>query len=358
MSRTNLYYLVARNRANNDFQVIPVFGNRGCSLEEIDLYTTEFSSEEELAKALREASVVSYSDIDFFIANQKRVKGETYLKKQELLFSKSKKVQEIAQNSMNGKIEKSSNQIDRILDYFGEKMTTNSGFYSDVIAGRTNVYEKYARYFPFNRSRSLASMKYRDGGWARTSYPLVRNIVEATSREKRRYSRMSDQLHRDLLDTRLIRVTDPEYDENQLSMFDQIDEDMVDDSVLEVMSQFEKLPKDTFVLQDEETHFNPSTFSSYEEGDLEKFDTYLSPELKLCVRLFAAHRDYLEEFPINLAEPHQVPIQQGLKTMVKLLREDPEVLSRACLWCRLYEKYGEKTLGDRDERGFQKRKDS
>lgn len=351
------YYLIARDRVSNDFQTLPVNEKKGCALEEIDLFTIGFQNSEDLAKYYQEHGL-TYPNVDFFIASQNKLNGEVYLKKQELLFANNSVVRDIAENSLKKRIEDSSPQIDKILDTFADKVFQDSILFDQVMTGKTNVYDKYAKYFAFTRYASTSRIKYRDGAWARTCYPLIRNILEAMSRKNRRYARMSDDLFRGLLDDKLQRITAPGYNENQYNMFDQfpgiVPEEDINDKIVEVMSMIEKLPRDTFVIKDEHTSFNQQTFPLYAEGDLEKFETYIPESLRYGIQLFTMHRDYLENEPQKFGDAYQVPIREGLKTMIEVFRTQPEVLERTYLWCQLYGEYKDKVLGDVHGREYQK----
>ena len=63
MSKKSLYYLVGRDRRNNDFTIIPIAGKWGNRLEEIDLYTTNYSNVLELIQALHVQNVIDEKDI-------------------------------------------------------------------------------------------------------------------------------------------------------------------------------------------------------------------------------------------------------------------------------------------------------
>ena len=357
MSKTNQYYLIARDRLTNEYQVVSIDGRRSFSLEELDLYTTHFENESVLERGLNKIHAISLSNVDFFIAGQSKVNGKKVLKKMEVLYQNNDSIREIAKNSKNKNIEASMPQIDRILDQFADKMARSPILYEQVVSGKTNIYDKYANYFIFTR-RNLASIKYRDGGWARTSYPLVRNILEATSRHNTRYARMSDQMYRGLLDEKLLRETDPDYDPNQLSFLDDIIENPVDEEkLLSVMSSFEKLPAATILIDNNHAFFNATTFLNYEEGDLEKFQTYLPENLRLILRLFMVQRDALETAPERMGEAYQRPVQKGQRDMIDIFKIHPEILDRAYAWCQLFDTYKEKTLGDVNGREYQKRRE-
>ena len=356
MGKANEYFLVARNRLSNQFQILKVDGKRSNSLEELDLYTTSFKDEYDLEDVLQEEGILSDDDTDFFIVHQTRVNGQPKLVKQEVLFSIHSVVRDIAKNSKRGEIAKSEYLIDHILDSFADKMRRTPTLYEDVTTGKTAVFEKYAKYFIMTR-QNLASIKYRDGGWARTSYPLIRNIVEASSRRNAKYARMSDQMYRSLLDQKLLDATTPGYNPDQLSFFDMGVETMVpvdEDKLLEVMSSFEHLPASTVLIENEKAIFNRNTFPSYEGNDLEVLQTKLTSELLLRLRLFLVQRDCLDTSPASMGGVYQNPIRQGQQDMIQLLKNHPDVLDNAYDWCQVYHKYAGKVSGDVHGREYQK----
>ena len=355
MSKENVYYLVARNRLTNDLEMIPVQGKRGCSLEEIDLYTTAFEDSFHLERDLNEKGFpISFSD--FFIVNQGCLYGEKYLQKQEVLYSYHNVVREIAKDSLHHDIEHSSECIDRILDSFAYKMFMNSSLHEQVISGETNIYPKYVKYF-YIRPRFHSSIKYRDGGWARTSYPLIRNIVEAASRKTNRYDWYSNFMYRDLLDSSLFEMTDSSYDPDQLLFFTSDEAQEKQRKIISVMQTFEKLSIDTFIVEEERCVYNPLTFSEYEEGDLEKFQTYLPEELFSLLRILFVQRYFLEISSEKMIGRYQRSVKNRLNQIVSYLQNNPEMLEKVSAWCQLYETYNEKAMG-KDGREYQKRRES
>lgn len=356
MGKTNEYFLIARNRLTNQFQVVPFGGKRGHSLEEIDLYTTDFKDEYELEDTLREDGVLPDEDTDFFIVHQRRANGEVTLTKQEALFSKHNIVRDIAENSRKGQITKSEYLIDHLLDSFADQMRRDPLLYERVVSGQTGIFEKYAKYFIFTR-QNLSSMKYRDGGWARTSYPLIRNVVEATKRHNTRYAHISDIMYRSLLDEKLLDVTDPNYDPNQMSFFDMGVErpgSYDEDKLLEVMTSLEHLPSDTITIENGQASFNRSAFAEYRGNDLEKFMN-LPQTVLLQLRLFFVQRDLLESACENGIS--QKRIRQGQQDMIQLLKNQPDLLDRVYNWCQLYHDYEGRLFGDNHGTEFQKRRE-
>lgn len=350
MSKTNEYYLIARNEKTNEFKVVPVNNHRSSSLEDIDLFTIKFQSSEDLTKFLNEKNILSLAKYDFFIVNQKKIQDRTVLKKQELLFRKHKAIKDIAENSKAKSIYKSGPNIDAILDSFAYYMQQEDYFWGQVVTGKTNIYSKYADYFVRGKNVDIPTVKYRDGGWARKSYPLIRNILEAESRPKTKYETIERDMYRSLIDDRLFEKTKSTYADEQISMFDFLPEEKEkEEKLLEVLNVFENLPRDVFIIKDEEARFNENTFSSYNDNDLEIFRRNLPEKLQYVLQLLAVHKDTYKNF-----DSFQLPITQSLNAIVRLLKSKKQVLDRAYDWAMLYVKYKEKALGDVSGRGYQK----
>ena len=105
MSKKSMYYLVARNRKTNDFQIIPIAGKYGNSLEEIDLYTTNYSGIQELIQALYSHQVIDEEDMNFFIVSQGNMNGEKKVSYLDLLFGDSAEIRDIASASSKGEMD-------------------------------------------------------------------------------------------------------------------------------------------------------------------------------------------------------------------------------------------------------------
>lgn len=357
MGKVSLYYLIARDRKTDDFSVIPVQGKRGTALEEIDLFTTQYSSSEEFQKALQENGILSYEDMDFFIVTQSKVQGKTVLRNYGVLYSEDEAIRDIAKNSLQKNMEASSAKIDHILDYFAGQIARKPALYDLVITGQTNVYEKYAKYFAYSRAANSGSIKFRDGGWARTSYPLIHNVLDAMNHVSRSYSLVSDQMHRSLLEKDLLRVTDPSYDENQLSFFESLELDRTDHQISSIMRKIEALPRDVFITRGATMVFNEQLFSEYQSQDLEKFQTFLSEDLRLKVEMLLIHRDYLDHSAYPFGNDYLPAVQKDQQEIIQYLRKHSAILDSVSEWCLLYQTYRNKELGDVDGREYQKRKE-
>lgn len=353
MGKANVYYLIGRDRKTNEFDVINVGGKRGCSLEDIDLFTTDFACPEEISKKFGRDI-----DTDYFIAFQKRMGNKKEIKTYEVLYSDNDMIKEIAKNSKEKHISDSSPKIDRILDFFAGQIDRKPVLRERVITGHTNVYEQYAKYFRFSHYRVSSSIKHNDGGWARSSYSLIRNVLDTLGRDTISYLNLSDQMHRELLSKDLFRVTDPGYDPNQYSLFDMFPiEDDSDDKIFEVLGTFEGLDRGVITCEGDTPMFFSGTFDNYEGNDLEILQSSLDTNLISKLQMLLMHRDYLDNSPYPFGESYVSLVERDQRDIVNLLKNDSTVLNNAVEWCHIYKKYDNKVLGDSDGRSYQKRRE-
>ena len=176
MKKGNAYFLVARDRNTNNIERISL-DNETTSLEEIDLYTTSFRQEAALSRVLYLQQKVKSLNNDFFIIYQTIDKQ---LQLWEVLYDKEKRIRPLAKKSL---LKNSFEQeADQLLNEFCWKMKENPVFYDMVMYKDTNLYPKFIRYFYEKRFEDCSFVKYKDGGWVRKSYPLLRNIIESFRR--------------------------------------------------------------------------------------------------------------------------------------------------------------------------------
>ncbi|MBQ6135581.1 MAG: hypothetical protein IJI60_04630 [Bacilli bacterium] len=176
MKKGNTCFLVARDRNTNNIERV-FLDNETTSLEEIDLYTTSFKQKTALSSALYQRQKVKSLNNDFFIVYQTIDKQ---LQLWEVLYDKDKRIRPIARKSLvKNSFEQDANQL---LNEFCQKMKENPTFYDMVMYKDTNLYPKFIRYFYEKRFEDCSFVKYKDGGWVRKSYPLLRNIVESITR--------------------------------------------------------------------------------------------------------------------------------------------------------------------------------
>ncbi|MBR1936836.1 MAG: hypothetical protein IJ842_03985 [Bacilli bacterium] len=173
MSFRNKYYLIGRNNKKNEIVNISFIKGIKSRLENIDLYTTNFESSEELLKKLYLDNYIDDIDYDVFICNESK-KGLYF---QEPLFKNREKIRDVAELSLDKKADYVIN--DSIIDNFCVRMKSDSAFYSLVMYKKTNLYDKFVNYFIEGRFKYINNIKYADGGWARDSYHVLRNILSS-----------------------------------------------------------------------------------------------------------------------------------------------------------------------------------
>lgn len=228
MSRRNRYFLVARDRDTNTFDIVPITDSYGSSLEEIDLFTTCFDKENTLSKVLKIDHKVESDSLDLFVVHQSIEKGKPTLFIQEVLYSDSDRIRSVAKGSLKRDTDKEQNEMRDIFREFCSRMMHDQLFYNMVLFGHTNLYSKFIRYFSDRRFLDSYGVKFKDGGWIFKSYPTIRGMVEAfhlyendlngtAFRENKRY--------RDLLEEDLLKITGKEYNPQQISLFDFMNEE-------------------------------------------------------------------------------------------------------------------------------------
>ena len=214
MKQKNLYYLVARDRNTNDFEVIPVKEDWGDSLENIDLFTTTFQKEQDLTNYFIETGEISFCNADFFIAHRSTDENQqSVLKLEEVLWREDARIRDIATASIDGDIAKESAKSQELINDFCRRMQEDQSFYDQMIYKKNNLYQKFIRYFLDKRYQETYDVKYVDGAWTQKSYPLLRNIVYYLNHEI-----VEEDRH--LIEDKLFQVTRSSYHPAQGLLFD------------------------------------------------------------------------------------------------------------------------------------------
>ncbi len=349
MGKGNLYYLVARNKKNNNVEIVEINNQVCCSLEVIDLFTTKFSDEKDLANMLYQAGLITDTAVDLFIVNQNS-KHDIYT--QEILYNYAYKIPFIAVKSLNNRIRECSSDVDEILDNFAEKMETVPKYYEMVAFNDTNIYRKYINYFENENldGKVRYDIKYKDGSFARNSYKLIRNIVEANNRfntyKYSTYNINRNQFYRKLLTGKLTEITDKNYQNNQLSFFDDMSicDKSNEEKILEVISVFDTIPRSDFTVENGDIVINKRQFVDCSMDDYNKIECLLGDYLLAVIHRLAKANDL---YKLEVADSTRNEIYN-------LLSNDETVLNLAYEWCRVYTKYKD-FYGDVD--GYQYKKD-
>lgn len=170
MGKRNLYYLMARNRENNEIVNVSFKNKINSKLENIDIYTSSFLSSKQLALELYIEGFINDSNVDLFIAN---VKGNEVFY-QEVLYANKATIQRLANSSLSNKIDTDLSKS--VIAGFCNKMNNNREFDYYVKYNKTNLYRKFIDYFLDGKKLSVTDIMYRDGGWVVNNYHTLRNI--------------------------------------------------------------------------------------------------------------------------------------------------------------------------------------
>ena len=173
MGKRNEYHLIGRNIINNEIVNISFKEGIDTRLESIDLYTTGFESSEDLLKKIYLNNNIDDINYDLFICNENR-NGLFF---QEPLYKNRSEIRDVAKSSLDNKTNYMIN--DSIIDNFCFRMRNDLSFYSSVMYKKTNLYDKFVNYFKERRFKYTNDVKYVDGGWARDSYYVLRNILSS-----------------------------------------------------------------------------------------------------------------------------------------------------------------------------------
>lgn len=275
MKRGNRYYLIARDKKMNQITYIPV---KECdySLESIDLFTSQYNNAESLVSSLIEKGLLSSTDIDFYIVYPKKYKGETLLKSEEVIFNFKLEIKGLTYASLHNRW-KECFIVEPLINRFCYRMYHNHDFYNKVIFGKTNIYSKFARYF-FMDQMDYSCLKHIDGGWIRSSYPLLRNIISVLDEDYRNVDHSHDQIFRDLFVPKLLEMTSIQYDFNQINALSLMGYKTKEEKIIEIIN----------------------TISLLENACL--FDGVFSKEVNDILNFYFSHKedDVLEETQIRL----------------------------------------------------------
>ena len=351
MGRRKEYFLIARNKQNNDYQIIKINGKRSLRLEEIDEFTLRFGNSSNMIDYLTKAKVLEFSDCDFYIANQTK-QEMNYL---EVVYdsreSRTELLREVIDASKQGSLDTNNDIAKRILDNFANKVSGDPVFSDYIINGKSKLPKTFVDNF-VGYNKANYSSKYKRSPWAIRTYSILRNVIvemnryDATNRE----SYYSDSRSRDnetarrRLDDKLLVVTDKNYVDGQLTSFDLEDEQSLEDRLIEILDTFLGTPADVIVKNKKgELCYRRRKFPAYEDGDLNKLSTLLTKELAEIIFDLVSTRQTASIFDDGTYEEY---MKSAKLRLVSKLKEDKVVLNNAYRWCLVYNKYSDRFKGD------------
>ena len=224
----------------------------------------------------------------------------------------------------------------RILDKFAYLMVKNSKFYDFIKSKYHNVYSKYVDYFNFGFTYKQASdVIFNDSCWAKDSYPLIRNIVEAITRF---YSLKSDvvssafeyvekhNLPREKSLGDIMLYTDKEYSEEQLSLFN--NDDKAEKMSL-IMDFMEKMDYKIFNFELGEVSVNTNNI---ECSDIHKrLLSSLNITLMRKLYLYVIYKAYSERDSLYKSEVDIIAAE-----IIALLESNDVIFNQFYAFCLLY----------------------
>lgn len=372
------YYLVAKSKTDNRFEIVKIRGNeiscngtsdleRSFNLEKIDLFTSIFHSEEELLKYLKNKGRINLDDCELFIAARN---GDT-IKYLNCMYHFSDRVDLLRQimiSSDKKELTKDSVDATQLLNDFIYNVFHNERFYNLVVNGYTDIYKKFIDYF----KRCSAGMKeygyskYSDGRWAMTSYILQRSIMDAyniyNQTYKSRYMlndaaslKRNNRNSRESITNELKLITDKDYVEGQISMFDteylladtkvSRDESVTvkssselsrSDKLIEVLTYLDRFPRTMFV--GENLEFSSKIFPGCDVSKLNN----LSKKLKNLINSYSVvNYHYAKALEYQGNSMQLAEDLDGYKKDIKKLLAKDAILDKFYNFCILYGKIKE-----------------
>ena len=404
MGAVKRYYLVIRDKTNNDYNIINICdrngrSNRANRLEVIDDLTTHYRDSNEFINDLLEQGYINNSKVDLFIVSpNSKSNNLDYL---ELVYNSHNKRDEKLKNVIDGALDrdlvKEEDNIKYILDRFADLMCYDDAFNNIVNFGYSNVSKKYINYFKNKRgSKPFYQARFSDGEWALHYYPLIRNIVDIIDRYDK-YKRVTSEAFEENLDyykritpgrrkiTRfllndiynnyfnanqddrlsikpdLLLKTDKNYIDGQLSFNDYYNEEEIkkindiDTKITIVMDVFKHLPRKVFSqLEDNSIIFNTNMFLTYEnDEDKNTLSNLLSSDLLKDIENFIVNLNRLGLYSSRIYDTDSLTKEvKHYKTKIyNRLLDNLDELNDAYSWCMLYNKCMEDDINYRRKLG-------
>lgn len=345
MAKSTTYFLVARDKSNDTVKFITIAGGWGDTLEDIDLFTTDYASPRKLIEYLQKINEIKSENVDLFIVSRGKNKDNSDINIQEVLYSDSQEIKRIAWGFKDNDFKKCDKDIEKILNNFCYQMESNPDFNDMVIYGQTNIYPKFKKYFIDSKYETVYDLKYKDGAWAKKSYYLLRNIFETFSRYKKNNVSEKNIKDRERVRTELVQKTASEYDENQLCFFDMdfSNDTTIEDKKIEIMDTIDRIDTDTIIGIDDIPAINKDKFIIENAKEKEDFSNLLDSDIVCLIA-------YLKQYQVQMSnneffKDYYQDLINACKKNILIGLEDLEVLNNTYLWCTLYNKYNDRRLG-------------
>lgn len=250
------YFLIARNRRDNTFTVLklqevwylgrekgrPGVITRANALEAIDLVTTRFGSEKEMAERMTMNGYIPDSNVDIFIASKREKDGKSYIRFEEVLYNRkadrTAALRRVAQTSLASDFRDDSYDVNAIYDDVISRAYTIDDYLEMLLDGDMNVSRSFAEQLRGITSYSDIPYSLKEkAGFGVSDYRALRNIVESLNRfeglscscRDDRFDKNKEFVEANLSDRMAIVPElsvqlDKDYVEGQLSLFSLLDE--------------------------------------------------------------------------------------------------------------------------------------
>lgn len=193
------YYLIARDRKSNSFNIVNIKEkwylndennntHIACRLEEIDLVTSQFFSRSQLADRLYKIGVIDNTDVDIFIACKKVKDGKEYIRFDEVIYNpyrnrRMANFRDVAFNFLRDRSINTNESENEIYDELIMTLYAASDLFSIVMEGGSSLSKSFV-----NKLRDILKyeevpldLKY-DKYFRASDYRSFRNIVETLNR--------------------------------------------------------------------------------------------------------------------------------------------------------------------------------
>lgn len=403
------YFLIARSRKDNSFTVLKLQetwylgrekGRQGVltrenDLEAIDLVTTRFGSEEEMANRMAMNGYIPDSDVDIFIASKRQKDGKSYIRFDEVIYNPDKdrridSLRRIALTSLASDFKDDKYDIDSIYDEVIALSYMADDYLAMLLDGDMNVSLRFAEQLRGVQQYSEIPYFLKERvGFGADSYLVLRNIVESINRLEQvsthsradRFAQNADFIGKNLsgrmaLVPDLAMQLDKSYVEGQLSLFSLLDDkgkEQVVEATKKVAEEEKLIPqkihiprsgvsdydkrKEVFRVlrhaegkvfyKDKETDtykVNYDVFTSYPptEDEARKLNTYLTGKLpKYFAHYIYDYRMLCECQKDSFTPPSEIAeLQTEVEYDIRKVDarfKSAKTLNMAYEWCMLYE---------------------
>ena len=384
------YFLVARNKENNSFEIIGInerwyLGDKGkdvfwygSSLEAIDLVTSSFKSKEQMIERLFKCGYITDKNVDIFVANKTKIGNKDYVLFDEVIYNSGNKnrmnnFKQVARASMDSNFNNDCEQVNYICDEIGQLTYSCDDVYRMIIDGDSNIPRNFAELFRgiLMYDGYLEDIRV-DFNLKPEDYYTVRSIVEMLNRV--------DDLSGCIKDDRAFendKFISENFENRQALIFDLIigldnkkvktsgESFLVENEIEEVKNGFEKieLPKSTLSIEEKKKEvfamvktFPKNMFSSVVDGyemnyslfeyplydeEKQKLESLLTGNMPRFLRNYLIYRERLEEARKGFPSPSEIAdiqdeIEKNKNSIYKRFKSG-KCVSQTYEWCRLYE---------------------